>query len=67
MSICEENFELHHTTTGREFIGSVELTGGGLVDFDDVSAVVDGFWSAGCRGQFLICRLCHKSDIQSQH
>jgi hypothetical protein len=38
--------------------------GGGLIDFDDVSVVVeDGFWS-GCRGQFLICNstinLTHK-------
>ena len=40
--------------------------GGGLIDFDDVSAAVDGFWS-GCRGLSLICRLCHKSDIQSWH
>ena len=39
-------------------------TGGGLIDFDDVSAAVDGFWS-GCRGLSLICRLCHKSYIQS--
>ena len=23
--------------------------GGGLVDFDDVSVVVDGFWNADCR------------------
>ena len=30
--------------------------GGGLLDFDDVSAAVDGFWS-GCRGLSLICRL----------
>ena len=44
---------------GRPFIG------GGLIDFD-VSAAVDGFWS-GCRGLSLICRLCHKSDIQSWH
>ena len=27
----------------------VMIIGGGLIDFDDVS-VVDGFWSAGCRG-----------------
>ena len=40
--------------------------GGGLIDFDDVSAAVDGFWS-GCRGLSLIYRLCHMSDIQSWH
>ena len=40
------------------------VDGGGLIDFDDVSVVVDGFWSAGCRGLSLICgsatRLTHK-------
>ena len=40
--------------------------GGGLIDFDDDSVVLDGFWS-GCRGQFLICRLYHTIDIQSRH
>ena len=33
-----------------------DIHGGGLIDFDDVSAAVDGFWS-GCRGLSLICRL----------
>ena len=44
----------------------VSKCGGGLIDFDDVSAAVDGFWS-GCRGLSLIYRLCHMSDIQSWH
>ena len=39
-------------------------SGGEFIDFDDVSAAVDGFWS-GCRGLSLICRLCHMSDIQN--
>ena len=49
-----------------EIVINLSLLGGGLIDFDDVSVVVDGFWSS-CRGQFLICRLYHMSDIQSQH
>ena len=32
---------------------TVGASGGRLIDFDDVSAVVDGFWS-DCRGQFFI-------------
>ena len=46
--------------------GCCHLSGGELIDFDDVSVVVDGFWS-GCRDQFLICRLYHTFDIQSRH
>ena len=49
-----------------EIVINLSLLGGGLIDFDDVSVVVDGFWS-GCSGQFLICILYHKSDTQSQH
>ena len=44
----------------------ISLAGGGLIDFDDVSAAVDGFWG-GCRGLSLICRLCRMSDIQSHY
>ena len=49
-----------------EVVINLAILGGGLLDFDDISVVVDGFWS-GCRGQFLICRLCRKSDTQSEH
>ena len=44
----------------------IATLGGGLINFDDVSAAVDGFWS-GCRGLSLICRLYHIHDIQSWH
>ena len=40
------------------------MDGAGLIDFDDVSAAVVGFWS-GCRGLSLICRLYHMSDIHT--
>ena len=33
------------------------LYGGGLIDFDDVSAAVDGFWS-GCRGLSYYMNIC---------
>ena len=43
-------------------------SGGGFINLDDVSfVVVDGFWSASCRGQFLICRIYHISGMHSQH
>ena len=45
---------------------NLAILGGGLIDFDDISVVVDGFRS-GCIGQFLICRLCRKTDTQSEH
>ena len=49
-----------------EIVINLSLLGGGLIDFDDVSVVVDGFWR-GYRGRFLICILYHKSDTPSQH
>ena len=51
---------------GRQGNHITPMGGGGLIDFDDVSAVVYGFWS-GCRGLSLICRLYHIHDIQSWH
>ena len=33
----------------ENFLPVIDRFGGGLIDFDDVSAAVDGFWS-GCRG-----------------
>ena len=36
----------------------IVVESGGFIDLDDVSVVVDGFWS-DCRDSFLICRLYH--------
>ena len=50
-----------------EVVINLSLLGGGLIDFDDVSVDVVDWFRSGYRGQFMICKLCHKSDTQSQH